>query len=64
MFDLMDLIQLKMPPDRARLMAKAIEKSAETSPDPQESKELSEIAVWLNYRVNRWYKHHPAAPAA
>lgn len=60
----MDLIQLKMPPERAVLMANAIE-SHIISGDAQENEAaLQDILVWLRYRVSRWNKHHPATPAA
>ena len=60
----MDLIQLKMPPDQAALMADAIERDIEARPAEATSTELRKTLVWLRYRVQRWNAHHPADPAA
>ena len=50
----MDLIQLKMPPERAQLVADAIERDIEARPDEQTSADLREVLIWLRYRVSRW----------
>jgi hypothetical protein len=55
----MDLIQLKMPPDRAAQMADAIERDIEARPDEPTSAELQKVLVWLRYRVQRWTDNHP-----
>lgn len=60
----MDLIQLKMPPDRAAAMADAIERDIEARPAEDTSTELRKTLVWLRYRVQRWETHHPTTPAA
>lgn len=58
----MDLIQLKMPPERAALLAESLQRDiANTAPESQ-IKELSQILVWLRYRVQRWQSNHPADP--
>lgn len=60
----MDLIQLKMPPDRAVLIADAIEFCIDDGKYANRERELSEILVWLRYRVQRWNQSHPANPTA
>lgn len=60
----MDLIQLKMSPDQAALVADAIERDITARPAEQTSSELQKILVWLRYRVQRWNAHHPTQPAA
>jgi hypothetical protein len=60
----MDLIQLKMPPDQAALMADAIERDIEARPHEATSTELRKTLVWLRYRVQRWNNNHPTTPAA
>ena len=60
----MDLIQLKMPPDKAAQMADAIERDIAAHPDTPASAELHKTLVWLRYRIQRWINHHPSQPAA
>jgi hypothetical protein len=60
----MDLIQLKMPPDKAAAMADAIEWFINTHPAEEASKELGHTLTWLRYRVQRWNDNHPTVPAA
>ena len=60
----MDLIQLKVPPDRAALIADAIEFCIEDGKYANRERELSEILVWLRYRVQRWNQNHPTDPTA
>lgn len=60
----MDLIQLKMPPDRADQMADAIERDIAAHPNEPASTELQKTLVWLRYRVQRWRNNHPDQPAA
>lgn len=60
----MDLLQLKIPPDKAVKMADAIESHVSSGNAGENGPELAEIVIWLRYRISRWYKHHPAAPAA
>lgn len=59
----MDLIQLKMPPDQAELVADAIERDIKAHPDGPASAELHKSLVWLRYRVQRWRNNHPSDPA-
>ena len=60
----MDLIQLKMPPERAQLVAEAIARDIKANPGTEDSRALQEVLVWLVYRVQRWRQHHPTTPAA
>lgn len=60
----MDLIQLKMPPDRAALVADAIERDINANPGYSETEQLTHVLTWLRYRVQRWYDNHPTQPAA
>lgn len=60
----MDLIQLKVPPDKAALMADAIERDIGATGDYRDTTELRKILVWLRYRVQRWEQNHPTPPAA
>lgn len=50
----MDLIQLKMPPDRVQLVAEAIERDIEARPAEATSADLREVLIWLRYRISRW----------
>lgn len=54
----MALMQLKMPPERAALMANAIEHHIESGDAGETAAELEDILVWLRYRIARWNKHH------
>lgn len=60
----MDLIQLKMPPDKVGKMADALDAYIQQWPSYPESDDLKIITVWLRYRLNRWNANHPADPAA
>ena len=60
----MDLIQLKMPPDKAELVAGAIETYIHDNPDDSAVPDLTEILAWLRYRISRWNARHPHTPAA
>lgn len=50
----MDLMQLKAPPDRVRLMADAIERDLSTSTPDEDRQGLMECLAWLRYRLARW----------
>lgn len=63
MLALMDLIQLKMPPERAALVAGAIERDLETNRGSEQAKELHQVLTWLRYRLDRWAARHPGPPA-
>lgn len=54
----MDLLQLKMPPEQATLVADAIERDIEQHPNSAESAELTKTLVWLRYRIQRWKNNH------
>lgn len=60
----MDLLQLKMLPDRAALVADAIERDIEKNDDYLEIQQLTEVLAWLRYRVTKWVNEHPAPPVA
>ena len=45
-------------------MADAIETHIISGDAQEHEEELSEVLVWLRYRISRWNKHHPATPAA
>lgn len=55
----MDLIQLKMPPDRVRLMADAIERDLATRNMAGDADSLRQIVTWLRYRLSLWDIKHP-----
>lgn len=55
----MDLMQLKMPPEQAALVADAIERDIQARPDQPTSAELRKTLTWLRYRIQRWNSHHP-----
>lgn len=59
----MDLIQLKVPPERAALIADVIEFAIDDGWRLDQERELRQILVWLRYRVQRWEQNHPAPPA-
>lgn len=63
MLALMDLIQLKMPPERAALVAGAIERDLEINRGSEQATELRQVLTWLRYRIDRWAAHHPGQPA-
>jgi hypothetical protein len=64
MFALMDLIQLKMPPDKVTKMANAIEHhmlSGDAGPD---TSEIEVILTWLRFRIRKWEADHPETLAS
>lgn len=50
----MDLIQLKVPPDRLEIMADAIERDLKSRPEDQSSKDLRDVLIWLRFRHAKW----------
>lgn len=60
----MDLMQLKMPPDKVRIMADAIERDIGEQASLNHADDLKAILVWLRYRIQRWEARHPTTPAA
>lgn len=55
-------MHLKMPPERAELIADVIETEIEHTDDYLEIQKLTEISTWLRYRIQRWRTSHPADP--
>lgn len=55
----MDLMQLKMPPDRAKLVADAIERDLKTNHNHEEVDQLRQTLAWLRYRLARWENRQP-----
>lgn len=60
----MDLMQLKVPLEKAKLMADAIEYTFDVGGMRDNATELGQIVVWLRYRIQRWEQNHPTQPAA
>jgi hypothetical protein len=60
----MDLIQLKMPPERIALLAQSIQRDITASAPEDQVKELSQILAWLRYRHAKWQQAQPARPPA
>ena len=60
----MDLMQFKMPPDKAGTMADAIESHIMSGDAQGQEAERQDILTWLRYRISRWNQNHPAAPMA
>lgn len=60
----MDLLQLKMPPDKAGKLADALDRYLQADVLQPDHDELNDILIWLRYRVARWNKNHPAVPVA
>jgi len=60
----MDLIQLKMPPDKLAAVIGALERDTDTTDPNRDTTELQGILNWMRYRLDRWNTHHPATPAA
>lgn len=60
----MELIQLKMPPDKAAKMADAIERDLCRDNWDEDTTDLQETLTWLRYRLAKWHANHPATPAA
>jgi len=59
----MDLLVLKMPPDRVALIADIIERDIADSEDQEETQKLTEVLTWLRYRIARWNTAHPDTQA-
>lgn len=60
----MDLMQLKMPPERAALLTESLQRDIANGAPESQVQELSQILTWLRYRIDRWNVRHPATPAA
>lgn len=50
----MDLLQLKAPPDRVRAIANALERDLDINPVGREAAQLRETLTWLRYRLALW----------
>lgn len=61
---LMDLMQLKMPPDVVRAIANAIERDIEINRVGIESMQLGESLTYLRYRIALWDARHSTDPTA
>lgn len=60
----MDLMQLKVPADKARLIANAIEHHILSGDAQDTEQELSEILIWLRYRIQRFTASRDNDPTA
>lgn len=58
----MELIVLKIPPDRLRMVADAIDRDIMRGPQDSEAADLHQVLVWLRYRYAKWHASHPATP--
>lgn len=60
----MEFIQLKIPPDRVKLLIDSLNRDImDTAPD-SEITEITQIKVWLTYRLDKYRAKHPDTPAA
>lgn len=59
----MELIHLKAPPDRVRLIADVLEDYITDRPAYPKTAQLTEVLTWLRYRLARWEASHPRNPA-
>lgn len=50
----MELIVLKVPPDRLMVMADAIERDLNSRGEDEKSKDIRDVLVWLRYRHAKW----------
>lgn len=55
----MNLIQLKVPPDKLALIIGAIERDLDINRADQDAAALQDILNWMRYRLTRWNAHHP-----
>jgi hypothetical protein len=60
----MELIQLKMPPDKLAAVIVALERDIDTTDPGRDTTELQGILNWMRYRLTRWNASHPSTPAA
>lgn len=60
----MELIQLKMPPDKLAAVIQAIERDIDTTDPDRDTTELQDILNWMRYRLSKWNASRPATPAA
>jgi len=50
----MDLIQLRVPPEKAIMMADSIERDIATRTAKQDIDQLTQLLTWLRYRISLW----------
>lgn len=60
----MNLIQLKMPPDKARRLADILKEYIDANELAPDYRDLYATWSWLNNRVIQWHARHPDTPAA
>lgn len=60
----MDLMNLKVPPDKAVKMANAIESHMLSGDAQGDTEELEVILKWLRFRIAKWHQSHPDNQAA
>lgn len=56
----MELMNLRMPPDKATTMANAIERDLDINRVGPEADDLRVTLTWLRHRIARWNAEHPA----
>lgn len=56
----MELIVLKVPPDKVDAIANAIQRDLEINRVGPEADVLRDVLPWLRYRHGRWAARHPA----
>lgn len=56
----MDLMVLKIPPDKVAKVSSALENWADNNPGHQDTQDIDDTVTWLNYRLSKWYRNHPA----
>lgn len=54
----MELMQLKVPPDKVAAIANAIERDLAINRVGREADCLREVLTWLRYRHDRWTARH------
>ena len=59
----MDLIQLKMPPEKLTVLIESVERDIGTTDPDRNTTELQSILNWLRYRRDRWNAHRPGTTA-
>jgi hypothetical protein len=60
----MDLIGLKVPPERLALMIDAVDHYQKHGDWTGDGKDLDQVITWLRYRYSRWAARQATTPAA
>lgn len=55
----MELMVLKIPPDKAAKVADAIERDLARDSWDEDTTDLQATLTWLRYRVAKWRAEHP-----